>query len=78
MFWTTFWEKNNFLGILTQGTAPSVIHGWKATDLLFLMVKRRNDFLNPISPKNFAEAFAETNNLDLEVRRMTRLITFTE
>ena len=54
------------------------MHGWKATDLLFLMVKRRNDFLNPISPKNFAEAFAETNNLDLEVRRMTRLIRFTE
>ena len=36
--------------------------------LLFLMVKRRNDFLNPISRQNFANAFAETHNLNLEVR----------
>ena len=49
-------------------TPPSVIHGWKATDLLFLMVKWRNDFLNPISRQNFANALTETPNLNLEVR----------
>ena len=46
---------------------PSVIHGWKAMDLLFLMVKRKKYFLNPISRQNFAYAFAETPNLNLEV-----------
>ena len=39
-------------------------------DLLFLMVKRKNYFLNPISCQNFANAFAETPNLNLEVRHM--------
>ena len=38
--------------------------------LLFLMVKRRNDFLNPISRQNFANSFAETPNVNLEVRHM--------
>ena len=37
-------------------------------DLLFLMVKRKKYFLNPISRQNFANAFAETHNLNLEVR----------
>ena len=37
-------------------------------DLLFLMVKRKKYFLNPISRQNFANAFAETPNLNLEVR----------
>ena len=32
--------------------------------------KRRNDFLNPISRQNFANAFAETPNVNLEVRHM--------
>ena len=35
--------------------------------LSILMVKRRNDFLNPISRQNFANAFAETPNLNLQV-----------
>ena len=34
------------------------------------MVKRRNDFLNPISRQNFANSFAETPNVNLEVRHM--------
>ena len=32
------------------------------------MVKRKKYFLNPISRQNFANAFAETPNLNLEVR----------
>ena len=31
------------------------------------MVKWRNDFLNPISHQNFANALTETPNLNLEV-----------
>ena len=27
---------------MTQSRPPSVVHGWKATDLLFMMVKRKN------------------------------------
>ena len=34
------------------------------------MVKRKKYFLNPISRQNFAYAFAETPNLNLEVRHM--------
>ena len=51
-----------------QETPPSVIHVWKATDLLLMMVKRKIYFRNPISRQNFANAFAETPNLNLEVR----------
>ena len=54
---------------MNQETPPSVIHGWKATDLLLMMVKRKIYFRNPISRQNFANAFAETPNLNLEVRR---------
>ena len=35
-----------------------------------MMVKRKNYFRNPISRQNFANAFAETPNLNLEVRLM--------
>ena len=52
---------------LTPRTPPSVIHGWKATDLLSQMVKRKNYLLNPISRQNFANALAENHNLKLEV-----------
>ena len=52
---------------LTPRTPPSVIHGWKATDLLSQMVKRKNYLLNPISRQNFADALAENHNLKLEV-----------
>ena len=67
VFRPLFWRKSLFWPIPTQWTPPSVIHGWKATDLLFLVVKRKKYFLNPISRQNFANAFAETPNLNLEV-----------
>ena len=67
VFRPLFWRKSLFWPIPTQWTPPSVIHGWKAMDLLFLMVKRKKYFLNPISRQNFANAFAETPNLNLEV-----------
>ena len=56
---------------LTPRTPPSVIHGWKATDLLFQMVKRKNYWRNPISRQNFANALAENHNLKLEVCLMS-------
>ena len=56
-----------FQAKLSQETPPSVIHGWKATDLLLMMLKRKIYFRNPISRQNFANAFAETPNLNLEV-----------
>ena len=46
---------------------PSVIHGWKATDLLYEMVRRKNYWRNPISRQNFANALAVNHNLKLEV-----------
>ena len=52
---------------LTPRTPPSVIYGWKATDLLCQMVKRKNYLLNPISRQNFADALAENHYLKLEV-----------
>ena len=49
-------------------TSPhSLIHGWKATDLLYEMVKRKNYLLSPISRQNFANALAVNHNLKLEV-----------
>ena len=44
-----------------------VTHGWKATDLLYELVKGKNYLLNPISRQNFADAFAVNHNLKLEV-----------
>ena len=55
---------------LTPQTPPSVIHGWKATDLLYEMVRRKNYWRNPISRQNFANALAENHNLKLEVCRL--------
>ena len=52
---------------LTPRTPPSVIHGWKATDLLYEMEERKNYLLNPVSRQNFADALAENHNLKLEV-----------
>ena len=40
------------------------------------MVKRKKYFLNPISCQNFANAFAETPNLNLEVRPRQKNTTF--
>ena len=79
VFRPLFWRKSLFWPIPTQWTPPSVIHGWKATDLLFLMVKRKKYFLNPISRQNFAYAFAETPNLNLEVcHRSHEKVTFSD
>ena len=50
-----------------ESPPPSVIHGWKATDLLYEMVRRKNYWRNPISRQNFANALAENHNLKLEV-----------
>ena len=46
----TFLDKSIFSTKLYQETPPSVIHGWEATDLLLMMVKRKNYFQNPIGP----------------------------
>ena len=70
-FQTTFWEEMVCFTKLTPRTPPSVKHGWKATDLLSQMVKRKNYLLNPISPQNFANAFAVNHNLKLEVCLMS-------
>ena len=70
-FLTNFWEKMVCFTKLTPRTPPSVIHGWKATDLLSQMVKRKNYLLNPISRQNFADALAENHNLKLEVCHMS-------
>ena len=43
------------------------MHGCKATDLLYEMVRRKNYLLNPVSRQNFANALAENHNLKLEV-----------
>ena len=66
-FLTTFWEKMVCFTKLTPRTPPSVIHGWKATDLLYEMVRRKNYWRNPISRQNFANALAVNHNLKLEV-----------
>ena len=66
-FFTTFWEKMVCFTKLTPRTPPSVIRGWKATDLLSQMVKRKNYLLNPIRRQNFANALAVNHNLKLEV-----------
>ena len=66
-FLTTFWEKMVCFTKLTPQTPPSVIHGCKATDLLYEMVRRKNYWQNPFSRQNFANALAENHNLKLEV-----------
>ena len=53
VFRPLFWRKSFFWPISTQWTPPSVIHGWKATDLLFMMVKRKNYFFWPCEASDF-------------------------
>ena len=55
VFRPLFWRKSFFWPISTQWTPPSVIHGWKATDLHLMMVKifdfrgrSRTDFLHDL------------------------------
>ena len=66
-FLTNFWEKMVCFTKLTPRTPPSVIHGLKAMDLLYEMVRRKNYLLNPVSCQSFADALAENHNLKLEV-----------
>ena len=68
-----FWINHFCSAKSNQETPPSVIHGWKATDLLLMMVKRKIYFRSPISRQNFANAFAETPNLNVEVRHIQLL-----
>ncbi len=69
MFFDQFLGENGLFHQIDPMDPPSVIHGWKATDLLYEMVKRKNYLLNPISRQNFADALAENHNLKLEVCR---------
>ena len=70
MFLDHFLGENGLFHQIDPTNPPSVIHGWKATDLLYELVKRKNYFLNPISSQNYADAFAVTHNLKLEVCRI--------
>ena len=45
---------------LTPQTPPSVIHGWKATDLLYEMVKTKKIFLHPVKRQIFGDAPKQT------------------
>ena len=72
VFRPLFWRKSLFWPIPTQWTPPSVIHGWKATDLLFLMVKRyqsrERDFLLE-SDFLFSNKKSDSTASGCEVRR---------
>ena len=45
---------------LTPQTPPSVIHGWKATDLLYEMVKTEKYFFGPVKRQIFGDALKQT------------------
>ena len=45
---------------LTPQTPPSVIHGWKATDLLYEMVKTKKIFFHPVKRQIFGDAPKQT------------------
>ena len=45
---------------LTPQTPPSVIHGWKATDLLYEMVKTKKIFFHPVKRQIFDDAPKQT------------------
>ena len=67
VFLDHFLGENGLFHQIDPTNPPSVIHGWKATDLLSQMVKRKNYLLTPISRQYFADALAENHNLKLEV-----------
>ena len=46
VFRAFFFRKSCFWPISSQWRPPSVIHGWKAVGLLFLMVERKNIFFS--------------------------------
>ena len=45
---------------MTPQTPPSVIHGWKATDLLYEMVKTKKIFFHPVKRQIFDDAPKQT------------------
>ena len=45
---------------LSPQTPPSVIHGWKATDLLYEMVKTEKYFFGPVKRQIFGDALKQT------------------
>jgi hypothetical protein len=50
-----------------QETPPSVIHGWKATDLFFLVIKRKKYLFHPVKRQIFGDASGQTSALILTV-----------
>ena len=67
-------KKNLILGyffgqiIFFSQIEPSIIHGWKATDLPFMMVKRFF-FFHPLKRQIFGDASGQTSALILTVCR---------
>ena len=53
VFRPLFWRKSFFWPISTQWTPPSVIHGWKATNLLFMTVS--HTFLYRMADKDWKD-----------------------
>ena len=68
VFRPLFWRKSLFWLTSTKCWPPLNIHHWKALLESFHMVFFKNYFMNPAMRQNFANAFAETHNLNLEVR----------
>ena len=67
-FWTTFLDKMFCFINLTPQTPPSVIHGWKATDLLYEMVKTKKNIFSSCEASDFRWR-SQTDFLhDLEAR----------
>ena len=60
VFRPLFWRKSFFWPISTQWTPPSVIHGWKATDLHLMMVKWKKYFSHPVKRQIFVDAPGQT------------------
>ena len=68
VFRPLFWRKSLFWLTSTKCWPPLNIHHWKALLESFHMVFFKNYFMDPAMRQNFAYAFAETHNLNLEVR----------
>ena len=59
VFRPLFWREKFYFTNLTPPTPPSVIHGWKATDLLFMMIKNKI-FFHPVKRQIFVDAPGQT------------------
>ena len=60
VFEAVFWTKSSFWLTSTKGRPPLNIHGWKATDLSFLMVFLKKYFFHPVKRQNFDDALGQT------------------